>query len=103
MILVLVNLDPHNAQEATYELPLWEWKLPDHGSLLVEDLMRDQSFVLDRQGSAHPARSRRHAVRALSDCAARSGHMNAPQVRNALVNEQTIRSGTRTRSSISFM
>ncbi len=46
MILVAVSLDPHNAQDATFELPLWEWKLPDHGSLLVEDLMRDQSSVL---------------------------------------------------------
>jgi starch synthase (maltosyl-transferring) len=46
MILVAVSLDPHHAQEATYELPLWEWKLPDHGSLLVEDLMRGHSLVL---------------------------------------------------------
>jgi starch synthase (maltosyl-transferring) len=35
-----VSLDPHNVQEAAFELPLWEWKLPDHGSLYVEDLMR---------------------------------------------------------------
>ena len=40
MILVAVSFDPHNVQEATFELPLWEWKLPDHGSLYVEDLMR---------------------------------------------------------------
>jgi starch synthase (maltosyl-transferring) len=40
MILIAVNLDPHSVQEATFELPLWEWKLPDHGSLYVEDLMR---------------------------------------------------------------
>jgi starch synthase (maltosyl-transferring) len=45
MILVAVNLDPHNTQEAAFELPLWEWKLPDHGSLLAEDLMRGHSFV----------------------------------------------------------
>jgi starch synthase (maltosyl-transferring) len=32
-------------QEATFELPLWEWKLPDHGSLLVEDLLREQTSV----------------------------------------------------------
>jgi len=42
MILVAVNLDPHHVQEATFELPLWEWKLPDHGTLLVEDLIHDQ-------------------------------------------------------------
>ena len=40
MILIAVSLDPHHVQEATFELPLWEWKLPDHGSLYVEDLMR---------------------------------------------------------------
>ncbi len=45
MILVAVNLDPHNVQEATFELPLWEWGLPDHGSLAAEDLMRDHRFV----------------------------------------------------------
>jgi starch synthase (maltosyl-transferring) len=45
MILVAVNLDPHHAQEATFELPLWEWKLPDHGNLLIEDLIHDQQFA----------------------------------------------------------
>jgi len=46
MILVAVNLDPHQIQEATFELPLWEFGLPDQGSLLVEDLVRPQSFRL---------------------------------------------------------
>jgi starch synthase (maltosyl-transferring) len=45
MILVAISLDPHNTQEATFELPLWEWKLPDHGSLVIEDLMRGYRFV----------------------------------------------------------
>jgi starch synthase (maltosyl-transferring) len=45
MILVAVSFDPHNVQEATFELPLWEWKLPDHGSARIEDLMRGHSFV----------------------------------------------------------
>jgi starch synthase (maltosyl-transferring) len=45
MILIAVSLDPHNVQEATFELPLWEWKLPDHGSLYVEDLMRGGGSV----------------------------------------------------------
>jgi starch synthase (maltosyl-transferring) len=40
-----VNLDPHLVQEATFELPLWEWKLPDHGSLLIEDLIQEREFV----------------------------------------------------------
>jgi starch synthase (maltosyl-transferring) len=42
MILVAVNLDPHHAHEATIEVPLWEWGLPDGGSY---DLMRDTRFA----------------------------------------------------------
>jgi starch synthase (maltosyl-transferring) len=38
-ILVAVNLDPHHAQEAHFELPLWEFGLPDEASLHGEDLM----------------------------------------------------------------
>jgi starch synthase (maltosyl-transferring) len=45
MILVAVSLDPHQVQEAVFEIPLWEWRLPDHGSLAVEDLMRGHRFV----------------------------------------------------------
>jgi starch synthase (maltosyl-transferring) len=45
MIFVAVNLDPHNAQEAAFELPLWEWKLPDNGSLAAEDLMTGHRFT----------------------------------------------------------
>src|SRR5882724_1078592 len=45
MILVAVSLDPHHPREATFELPLWEWKLPDHGSLQIEDLIRGGSSV----------------------------------------------------------
>jgi len=45
MILVAVSLDPHGVQEAIVEVPLWEWGLPDSGSVLVEDLMRHTSFV----------------------------------------------------------
>ncbi|HLH11699.1 MAG TPA: alpha-1,4-glucan--maltose-1-phosphate maltosyltransferase [Methylovirgula sp.] len=41
MIFVAVNLDPHHAQEATFEVPLWEWGLPDSGSVLVENLLQD--------------------------------------------------------------
>jgi starch synthase (maltosyl-transferring) len=39
MILVAVSLDPHNAQSADFELPLWEFTLPDDGALAVEDLV----------------------------------------------------------------
>src|SRR5262249_28873985 len=45
MVLVAVSFDPHNVQEATFELPLWEWKLPDRGSAGVEDLRRGHSLV----------------------------------------------------------
>ncbi|WP_231712331.1 maltotransferase domain-containing protein [Vineibacter terrae] len=39
-VLVAVNLDPHHAHEADFEVPLWEWSLPDHGTVWAEDLMR---------------------------------------------------------------
>lgn len=45
MILVALSLDPHGVQEAAFEIPLWEWHLPDDGALEVEDLMRGHRFV----------------------------------------------------------
>lgn len=39
-ILVAVSLDPHNAQEADFEIPLWEWGLSDDRALECEDLLR---------------------------------------------------------------
>jgi len=45
MILVAVSLDPHQVQESGFEVPLWEWQLPDSGSLAVEDLMTGQRFT----------------------------------------------------------
>jgi len=44
-ILVAVNLDPHNAQGCDFEIPLWEWKLPDHEALAVEDLLHGHKFT----------------------------------------------------------
>ncbi|MBA1274077.1 alpha-1,4-glucan--maltose-1-phosphate maltosyltransferase [Stutzerimonas azotifigens] len=38
-ILIAINLDPHNAQEAHFELPLWELGLPDGAQTHGEDLM----------------------------------------------------------------
>ncbi|WLH03204.1 alpha-1,4-glucan--maltose-1-phosphate maltosyltransferase [Pseudomonas beijingensis] len=38
-ILVAVSLDPHNPQEANFELPLWEMGLPDDAQTQGEDLM----------------------------------------------------------------
>ena len=45
MVLVAVSLDPHNVQEASIEIPLWEWGLPDHASLNATDLMRGHQFI----------------------------------------------------------
>jgi starch synthase (maltosyl-transferring) len=45
MILVAVSLDPHAAQEAAIEIPLWEWNLPDHAALAATDLLRNHGFV----------------------------------------------------------
>ena len=43
-ILVAVNLDPHREQACDFEIPLWEWGLPDHESLAVEDLINGYKF-----------------------------------------------------------
>lgn len=45
VLLVAVNLDPHDVQEADVELPLWKFGLPDHGDLVVEDLVRQHRFT----------------------------------------------------------
>ena len=45
MILVAVSLDPHNAQSADIEIPLWEWGLGDDGSIETEDLIGGGRFT----------------------------------------------------------
>ena len=45
MILIAVNLNPHQAEDTDIEIPLWEWNLPDHGSLMAEDLINPHRFV----------------------------------------------------------
>ncbi|HEY1933716.1 MAG TPA: maltotransferase domain-containing protein [Acetobacteraceae bacterium] len=45
MILVAVNLDPHAVQETDFELPLWEFGLPDRGAFDATDLMRGNRFT----------------------------------------------------------
>ncbi|HET6632204.1 MAG TPA: alpha-1,4-glucan--maltose-1-phosphate maltosyltransferase [Rhodanobacteraceae bacterium] len=45
VLLVAVNLDPHHAQEADVELPLWNFGLPDEASLQAEDLLNDRAFA----------------------------------------------------------
>ncbi|HJT98676.1 MAG TPA: maltotransferase domain-containing protein, partial [Rhodanobacteraceae bacterium] len=44
-ILVAICLDPHAAQDAAFEIPLWEWDLPDHAALAFEDLVRGTEGV----------------------------------------------------------
>ncbi|MGB7370572.1 maltotransferase domain-containing protein [Erythrobacter sp.] len=44
MILVMVNMDPHNAHDCDFEVPLWEFGLPDDGSIAVEDLVNGERF-----------------------------------------------------------
>ena len=39
VILVAINLDPYHVQEATFEVPLWEFGLPDDAALDVDDLL----------------------------------------------------------------
>lgn len=46
MILCFVTLDPNVERTAGYEVPLWEFGLPDGGTVAVEDLMRRNSFTL---------------------------------------------------------
>jgi len=43
-LLIAVNLDPHNPQGAHFEVPLWEFGLPDEASIGVEDLLSGRSF-----------------------------------------------------------
>jgi starch synthase (maltosyl-transferring) len=46
MVFAVVSLDPHHAQEVGFEIPLWEWRLPDNGALEAEDLMTGRRFTL---------------------------------------------------------
>ncbi|WP_126173538.1 alpha-1,4-glucan--maltose-1-phosphate maltosyltransferase [Altericroceibacterium xinjiangense] len=44
MIMVMVNLDPHNAHECDFEIPLWEFGVEDNGTVAVEDLAHGHRF-----------------------------------------------------------
>ncbi|MCF3936577.1 alpha-1,4-glucan--maltose-1-phosphate maltosyltransferase [Acuticoccus sp. M5D2P5] len=44
-LLFAINLDPHHGQGAHFEVPLWEFGLPDDASIDVEDLVADYSFT----------------------------------------------------------
>jgi starch synthase (maltosyl-transferring) len=50
-VMVLANLDFHNRQECTYEVPLWEFGLPDEAAIDVEDLLHGGRFTL--RGKTH--------------------------------------------------
>ena len=45
IVLIAVNLDPHHAQAANFEVPLWELNLPDWADVEVEDLFTGSKFV----------------------------------------------------------
>jgi len=45
VVLVAISLDPHQAQEADFELPLWRWSLPDAASLEADDLVSGERFT----------------------------------------------------------
>ena len=102
MILVAVSLDPHNVQEAAFEMPLWEWGLPDHAALDVEDLMRGHRFVWHGKMQHLRLDPGRPAVRHLAHRAAWRACMNAPSPARASCQLARGRAaGTRTRSSTS--
>jgi starch synthase (maltosyl-transferring) len=44
-LLFHVNLDPHAAQTFEFEVPLWEFGLPDDASVEVEDLLNGNRFT----------------------------------------------------------
>ncbi|WP_428375330.1 alpha-1,4-glucan--maltose-1-phosphate maltosyltransferase [Lichenicoccus sp.] len=45
-VFCFVSLDPHNTQQASVELPLWKWGLPDQATLQLEDLIGGDRFQL---------------------------------------------------------
>ena len=44
MIAVMVSMDPHNAHECHFDVPLWQFGLPDDGTVAVEDLFGGYRF-----------------------------------------------------------
>lgn len=50
-VVVVINLDPHHAQEVHFEIPLWEYGLPDYASIEVRDLLLGIDFTL--HGKTH--------------------------------------------------
>ena len=50
-VVVLVNLDPHHVQDVYFEIPLWEFGLPDQASVEARDLLLGIDFPL--HGKTH--------------------------------------------------
>lgn len=46
IVLVAISLDPHARQTGMLELPLWQWDLPDDGTVPLQDLFDDRRFTL---------------------------------------------------------
>lgn len=44
-LLIAINLDPFHAHDATIDVPLWRFGLPDDGAVHVEELTSDAHFV----------------------------------------------------------
>lgn len=44
-LLFHVNLDPHDAQDFEFEVPLWEFGLPDDDAVEVRDLVHGNTFA----------------------------------------------------------
>jgi starch synthase (maltosyl-transferring) len=44
VVLVAINLDPFNVQDAWFEAPLWKWGLQDWEGLAVDDLVFETSY-----------------------------------------------------------
>ncbi len=49
-VFVMVNLDPKNRQECSYDVPLWLFGLPDDEAVEVEDLLQGYTFSLRGKG-----------------------------------------------------
>jgi starch synthase (maltosyl-transferring) len=45
VVLVAISLDPGQPQDADFEIPLWDWGLPDDGSLHATDLLSGEEFT----------------------------------------------------------
>jgi starch synthase (maltosyl-transferring) len=44
VLLIAVSLDPLHTRSAAIGLPLWKWELPDHGTLVADDLVHGGSI-----------------------------------------------------------